>query len=273
MPIVCSMMTASQLSGHSGSSCGNSANYSPWGPPMQQCNHQENLYNNPVSYPSSTGRHQITPPPQSHQLPPPLPPCCPPNRHIHPHYPPSHSHSDNYQPYNYQNRRCPNTRPQCGSYDALTSPQTPQLPNPEWFQPPPHLTNFQQSQNQIYTCTSDCSDHSLKHHLQHPQHHTHATSHQHSNARSSLDRNEILNDHAIYENDETDMESSVRLVNGYHNSHDNDGHSDGCCSSKGEDTCCSCSESSCLYAEAGDPTTTATATHNNVQIGKMISTN
>lgn len=37
---------------------------------------------------------------------------------------------------------------------------------------------------------------------------------------------------------------------------DTDRHSD-CCSSMGDaegDTCCSCSESSCLYAEAGEPT-------------------
>lgn len=270
------MMTASQLSGHSSSSCGNSANYSPWGPPIQQCNHQENLYNNPISYPN-TGRHQITPPPpQSHQMPPPLPPCCPPQRqHHHQHYPPSHSHSD-FQPYNYQNRRCPNSRPQCGSYDALTSPQTPQLPNPEWFQTPPlplqsHPTNFNQPPpNQIYTCNSDCSDHSLKRHLQHHPSHLH----QSHSTKSSLDRSgpptidRDIADQAIYENEESELDASSRLVNGYHNSCDNDGHSEGCCSSKGDDTCCSCSESSCLYAEAGEP-----SSHNNIQVVKMISTN
>lgn len=238
-------MTSSQHSGHSGGSCNNSAGYSPWGPPAQPYSLQENLYNNPIPYPNGPhpnqqGRYQITPPPN--QQPPPLPPCYPPHqRSLHSHYPPpSHAHSD-YQPYNYQqqNRRC-NSRP-CGSYDALTSPQNP-LPNPEWYQPHP---------NQIYTCTSDCSDHSLKRHQQPPLPPIPAI---HPALQQQIAQQQCQQQNsAIYENDETEQD---HMINGYNCGGSEQDRQSECCSSReGEgDACCSCSESSCLYAEAGEPT-------------------
>lgn len=76
-----------------------------------------------------------------------------------------------HQYRNYTNefpsKRCPGQQQhqqqqqqrQCGSCDALTSPQTPLLPNPEWY--PTHNSH----PNGIYACSSDCSDHSLKSHL------------------------------------------------------------------------------------------------------------
>lgn len=237
-------MTSSQHSGHSGGSCNNSAGYSPWGPPAQPYSLQENLYNNPIPYPNGPhpnqqGRYQITPPPN--QQPPPLPPCYPPHqRSLHSHYPPpSHAHSD-YQPYSYQqqNRRC-NSRP-CGSYDALTSPQNP-LPNPEWYQPHP---------NQIYTCTSDCSDHSLKRHQQPPLPPIPAI---HPALQQQIAQQQCQQQNsAIYENDETEQD---HMINGYGGGSEQDRQSECCSSREGEnDACCSCSESSCLYAEAGEPT-------------------
>lgn len=73
--------------------------------------------------------------------------------------------------------------------------------------------------------------------------------------------NNIIGNNNIYENDSNLDERQCMLLNGSMNcdSLERDRHSDCCSSSKddhddGGDTCCSCSESSCLYAEAGDPT-------------------
>lgn len=62
----------------------------------------------------------------------------------------------------------------------------------------------------------------------------------------------------IYENDE-EVSERDQMINGanigYPTVSEADRHSD-CCSSMGDgegDTCCSCSESSCLYAEAVEP--------------------
>lgn len=139
----------------------------------------------------------------------------------------------------------------CGSYDALISPQQP-LPNPDWFAP--HMNH---KQNQIYTCSSECSDNSQKH--QHPAyiHQNHKQQHHHlHNSQERKNCNNLLlqydgNDHAIYEAGE-----NPQIVNNHHqNCESEQDRQSECCSSRdGEgDTCCSCSESSCLYAEAGEP--------------------
>ena len=123
-----SMMTSSQCSGQSGSSCGaNSAGYSPWGPAPHQYATTENFYNNPVQYPNngSNGsvqgphRYQITP---TTQPPPPSGYYHPQqaNRAIHPHYPPSHAHSADYQSsYHHNNRKCGNARSKTHSQPPL----------------------------------------------------------------------------------------------------------------------------------------------------------
>lgn len=73
----------------------------------------------------------------------------------------------------------------------------------------------------------------------------------------------------IYEND-SNLDERQCMLNGSMNCDSLDRHSDCCSSSKddhdGADTCCSCSESSCLYAEAGDP-----SMHHQVQIIQMAS--
>lgn len=130
----------------------------------------------------------------------------------------------------------------CGSYDALISPQQ-QLPSPDLFQ-----LHGNCKHNQLYTCSSECSDHSLKTHSHHSSHS--------SQEKSKLNCTERCNGNGIYENG-TKEEQECMINNMHCLDLDHDRQSE-CCSSKedGEgDTCCSCSErSSCLYAEAGDPT-------------------
>lgn len=157
-------MTGSQAS-TGGSSCGNNNNYSPWGSNVN--GYQENIYNNPMPYPPPHQQpHRFAP--QSHQsaaLVGGMPPnvlagsnCC---------GPASVSGGVPHQYRNFTNefqpKRCApqhqQQQRQCGSCDALTSPQTPLLPNPEWY--PTHNSH----PNGIYACNSDCSDHSLKSHL------------------------------------------------------------------------------------------------------------
>lgn len=151
-------MTGSQAS-TGGSSCGNN-NYSPWGSNVN--GYQENIYNNPMPYPPQQQQHRFAP--QAHQsgvvgLPPSALPgsnCCGPT---------SVSGGVPHQYRNFTNefqpKRCgpQQQQRQCGSCDALTSPQTPLLPNPDWF--PTHNSH----PNGIYACNSDCSDHSLKSHM------------------------------------------------------------------------------------------------------------
>lgn len=291
-------------------SCGPaSVGYSPWGPSQHQ--YVENFYNNPIQYPtngSSTNVHRFP----NHQ--PPLPnangtSCYPQHQQTtkscHSHYPTNtHAHSVEYQPYhsnNGINRKCGNTR-MCSSYDALTSPQQPLLPNPaNWAnnsQPKTnggggggaHKCNKQNSQQQLYQCSSECSDHSLKSHSQHShssqerssknsnckeschqqqqqqqqqrsaqtnkQHHTHngkTTNHCTTNGNDILNGNDN-----IYENDDETTEHDRMITS-----------TSDCCSSAGEvdgdSSCCSCS----LYAEAGEPPQSAS----NNQLAKVAAQN
>lgn len=158
------------------------------------------------------------------------------------------------------------------------------LPNPaEWFNQVAHNkcgANGKTSQPQLYQCSSECSDHSLKAHSQHSHsshsHHSHekggkgkrkcSERHQQQphgppppeSAKTGNGSNGNESDN-IYENDEEVSEREQMIANNslsYPAVSDTDRHSD-CCSSMGDpegDTCCSCSESSCLYAEAGEPT-------------------
>ncbi|CAD7078040.1 unnamed protein product [Hermetia illucens] len=279
---------------HSGSSGG----FSSWGggPQPQYCNRQEGYYNNPLPYPpnsshpSGQNRYQITP---TSQLPPPIPyypqpqqsanPIPP--RSLHIHYPPPRHALSDYQPVGHQSQRCNNGR-SCNSCDALTSPQ---LPNPEWYQPLQNSSN----QNQIYTCSSDCSDSSLRnshqghhhahnsyhnhhqhhphqhHHQQHPQHQqqqqqshpgashslVHSADNSHDNLKSgSYILNRCNGNNGFQESDETEREHMLKSTCSCDISGDTDQRNcSECCSSRDGDTC-SCSESSCLYAEAGEPT-------------------
>lgn len=106
--VCCSMLASSQCSGQSGLSCGgNAAGYSPWGPPAP---HQfgENFYNNPIQYPAVNGnnhRYAITPNGQQpapnayfHQT--------PAGRSLHNHYPTTHGHTAEFQPYQPNGRKC-----------------------------------------------------------------------------------------------------------------------------------------------------------------------
>lgn len=172
----------------------------------------------------------------------------------------------------------------CGSYDALTSPQQPTIPS--WHGQKSHKCNKQNSQQQLYQCSSECSDHSLKSHSL--SQHSHSSqersknssnssgggpnckegckrsltkSHQHNHQKKHSDH-DIANGNTqnIYENDDEASERDQMIatntsVTSYPTASETDRHSD-CCSSVGDadgDTCCSCSESSCVYAEAVDP--------------------
>ena len=157
----------------------------------------------------------------------------------------------------------------CGSYDPLISPQQ-ALPNPEWYQ---INSNFQNQNNKLYTCSSECSDHSLKTHSQH----SHSGS-QNGSLNGGVVANcqnnpshgvngktkkntctEHCNGNNIYENEEDTERDNMISRCGFDVSEADPSNSE-CCSSKDGDTCCSCSESSCLYAEADDPALAA-ATH------------
>lgn len=288
-------------------SCGpTSVGYSPWGPSQ----YVENFYNNPIQYPtngSSTNVHCFP----NHQ--PSLQntngtSCYPQHqttKSCHSHYPPNHAHSVEYQPYhsnNGINRKCGSTR-MCSSYDALISPQQPLHPNPAgWVNNSQlksngvggggHKCSKQNSQQQLYQCSSECSDHSLKSHSQHSQHSQHSHSSQERSSRNSnckeschqrsssqtnkhhsthtakitnhgtTNGNDILNGNGnndnIYENDEETTEHDRMITS----------NSD-CCSSAGEidgdSSCCSCS----LYAEAGEPSQSVS----NNQLSKVTTQN
>lgn len=158
----------------------------------------------------------------------------------------------------------------CGSYDALISPQQPQLPNPEWYQQLNNSNNC--NPNKLYTCSSDCSDQSLKNHSQHSHHSSQGAGSGGSTSgckkrSSSKCLESHCNGNNIYENDEercttVASDPQQRITNGTCGGNDVSSDADRqseCCSSSRDcgdgDTCCSCSESSCLYAEAEDPPT------------------
>ncbi|XP_037046753.1 roundabout homolog 2 [Bradysia coprophila] len=231
------MMAPSEHSAHSaGSSCGSFGGYSPWGPAPQQFISLENFYNNPVQYaPNQIQSHrcQKTPSPSQHQQPTEMLAYFPPGQQrINVHYPTSHSHSD-YQPFNgHHNLKCTSVR----SCDALISPQQ-SIIHPEWFE----LHN-NYKQNQLYTCSSDCSNNSIKSCTKHSRHH------QHNNDKSKT-TNDRCHQEDIYENDEDSERQQIMTFNS-----DQDQRSECCSSRDGDgDTCCSCSEGSFLYTEPSDP--------------------
>ncbi|XP_031630104.1 roundabout homolog 2 isoform X2 [Contarinia nasturtii] len=287
--------------------------YSPWGPSQHQ--YVENFYNNPIQYPngSSNNVHRFPP---NHQ--PPLPnanstACYPQHQQTtkscHSHYPSNHAHSVEYQPYhpnNGINRKCGNAR-MCSSYDALTSPQQPLLPNStNWPNSQSktnggsvgggggvnggsgtHKCNKQNSQQQLYQCSSECSDHSLKSHSQHS--HSSQERSKNSNCKESCHQRSSsqANKHHTY-NGKTINHCTTNgndILNGNDNIYENDDETtehdrmitstSDCCSSAGEvdgdSSCCSCS----LYAEAGEPTNTTTTTQStsNNQLAKVAAQN
>lgn len=108
-----SMLASSQCSGQSGLSCGgNTAGYSPWGPPPHQYAPSENFYNNPIQYPGvNNGNHRYPMTPTGSQpQPAPLPVGyfhqTPAARSLHNHYPTAHGHAAEYQPFPQNGRKC-----------------------------------------------------------------------------------------------------------------------------------------------------------------------
>lgn len=154
-----------------------------------------------------------------------------------------------------------------------------------------HISNKCNAQNQLYQCSSECSDHSLKSHSQYSyssqdrsknssvsvsnsdgrsnerpnRHHNHnhqnssnndhLHKHKHTSQNCGCDtKNDCNVNGNIYENEEEISECEQMTSNNsihFKSVSDVDKHSE-CCSSVEDgdnDTCCSCSESSCLYTE------------------------
>lgn len=127
----------------------------------------------------------------------------------------------------------------CRSCDALISPQQ-SIIHPEWFE----LHN-NYKQNQLYTCSSDCSNNSIKSCTKHSRHH-HPQQHTNDKSKATNDR---CHQEDIYENDEDSERQQIMTFNS-----DQDQRSECCSSRDGDgDTCCSCSEGSFLYTEPSDP--------------------
>lgn len=283
-------MTIPQYSGQNNSSSGAS---SPWG---LQPQYIENFYNNPIQYPVTTSSNNL----HCYQVNainyhPHLPngngtTCYQPHQQTtkscHSHYPAIHPHSVEYQAYNQQNgdRKCSNGR-MCNSCDALISPQQPLLPNQtDWPNQTKtngtahtHTCNKQNSQQQLYQCSSEYSDHSLKSHSQH--------SHSSQDRSTKSGTKECCRQRSMPNRQCAQSNCNGKTVNGGHfttiatanganelngnadNIYENDDETtehdrmitsaSDCCSSVGEldgDSCCSCT----LYAEAGDPSTQTT---------------
>ncbi|KAM7342001.1 roundabout guidance receptor 1 isoform 2-T7 [Cochliomyia hominivorax] len=252
---------------------------------------QENYYNNPLPcVGGSQNRYQITP---TAQHPPPLPPYFPPGsgvgtgqlppRNIHIHYPPPRHAVSEYQPTGTHNSRCSNGRT-CNSCDALASPLQPLPPPGEgWYQPlhtahmPPPPNS---SAHQIYQCSSECSDHSRTSHSNtaaphnqpttHHQHSHNLHAHHHSHSHMAGSGNDTMRSESSQENGKSSNHRCHNKTNRFPEIMENDQKSlaassctyevlgDGrncseCCSSSREGDTCSCSEGSCLYAEAGEP--------------------
>ncbi|XP_037954600.1 protein sax-3 isoform X2 [Teleopsis dalmanni] len=270
---------------HSSSSGG----FSSWGvaPQCASTRQQENYYNNPLPcVGGAQNRYQITP---TGQHPPPLPPYYPqavagtaqlPQRNIHIHYPPPRHAISEYQPSGTHNSRCSNGRG-CNSCDVLTSPIQPLPPPGEgWYQPLHNQVPPNSSAHQIYQCSSECSDHSRHSHshghghMHHNGHHGHQHHHGHSNTNTHGNTNDTMRSESSQENGKpiTNCRSQKSSNNGYADINETERdqilknssasytyevlgdhrNCSDCCSSREGDTC-SCSEGSCLYAEAGEP--------------------
>ncbi|XP_065367067.1 roundabout homolog 2 isoform X1 [Calliphora vicina] len=250
---------------------------------------QENYYNNPLPcVGGSQNRYQITP---TAQHPPPLPPYFPPGagvgtaqlppRNIHIHYPPPRHAVSEYQPTGTHNSRCSNGRT-CNSCDALASPLQPLPPPGEgWYQPlhTAHMPPTNSSAHQIYQCSSECSDHSrtshsnsAQQHNQPPTHHQHSHNpHAHHHSHSHVGGgNDTMRSESSQENGKSSSHRCHNKTNRFPEIIENDQKSlaassctyevlgeprncSECCSSSREGDTCSCSEGSCLYAEAGEP--------------------
>lgn len=107
-----SIMAPSQCSGQSNNSCGGHSNgYSAWMPNPGQQQFIENFYNNPIQYPSSYSivphQYQTAAPNQQQTKYTQQPPN---SRNGHPHCPPNHTHSADYQLFQPYNRKCNNAR-------------------------------------------------------------------------------------------------------------------------------------------------------------------
>lgn len=104
-----SMMSSSQCSGQSNNSCGGHSNgYAAWPSVPGHNQFTENFYNNPIQYPTNCSilpHRYATNGQQTHytQQQPNL-------RNGHPHCPPNHAHSSDYQLFNPNSRKCNNTR-------------------------------------------------------------------------------------------------------------------------------------------------------------------
>lgn len=142
------------------------------------------------------------------------------------------------------------------------------------------------SSHQIYQCSSECSDHSRTSHsnVPHTHHHSHVPTHGggshhnghgHSHGQTTPSGNDTMRSESSTENGGGKSNSQHRCHNKQRfpeiveNDHQLAQSSAGsctyevlgepmrncseCCSSSREGDTCSCSEGSCLYAEAGEP--------------------
>uniref|UniRef100_A0A1B0DGC6 Uncharacterized protein n=2 Tax=Phlebotomus papatasi TaxID=29031 RepID=A0A1B0DGC6_PHLPP len=210
------------VSGNSGSSCGNSiSSYTPWDV-HQQMNNTENIYNSLLPYPGA--QYQKCCQNVGHFT------CCVSNMPNNHHVPKKqcHQHSD-YQRHNQQQSNCCNNSHSC---DALASHQ--QILNPDY------------QHNIIYTCSSECSEHSLRQAIRCPRHyHPKKKKLSEVSERGRENAPIISTTHEYEYNRNDDYSTNDKLI---------EQNSDCYASREDTDTCCSCSEeSSCVYAETNDP--------------------
>lgn len=158
---------------------------------------------------------------------------------------------------------------------------------------PSQQQQLQHQNSQIYTCSSECSDHSARHnhhfhnvssalHSQSQPHHTHyrppsnnhtlesgggaslhfdnipSSQHLHQQLQHQHPPNHILCGGKNNLVDDSEKEVMLKRCGCNNEPSDNDisegrNCSECCSNSKDDGDTCSCSEGSCLYAEAGDP--------------------
>ncbi|XP_033251435.1 protein sax-3-like isoform X3 [Drosophila miranda] len=238
-------ISTNQSSSGGFSAWGVSPQYAPGCPPG-------NVYSNPLSsVGGSQNRYQITP---NNQHPPQLPayfataaPGGGPPTHIQF---PTHRHAGSEYQAGLNASHCAQNR-SCNSCDALASPMQPPPPAPAsegWYQPVvPHPQGHPMqpttSSHQIYQCSSECSDHSRASHSHKRQ--LHAEDHT-SGKRSGHRRHantQLVQPCLESENENMLVDYELRERT----------YTSDCCNSSREGDTCSCSEGSCLYAEAGEP--------------------
>ncbi|XP_043641431.1 protein sax-3 isoform X2 [Drosophila teissieri] len=240
---------------HSSSSGG----FSAWGvsPQYAVACPPENVYSNPLSAVAggTQNRYQITP---TNQHPPQLPAyfaTTGPGGAV----PPSHlpfatqRHAASEYQTGLNATRCAQSRA-CNSCDALATPSPMQPPPPVpvpvpegWYQPvhpnshPMHPTS---SNHQIYQCSSECSDHSRSS----QSHKRQLQLEEHGSSGSSKQRGGHHRRRAPAVQPCLESENENMLAEYEQRQYTSD-----CCNSSREGDTCSCSEGSCLYAEAGEP--------------------